>query len=197
MAQIQDGAGGGKWLKVNEENRALVTSVNQTFQNHHSMSEGEAFQALGTATLANATVPVLHLKNTSDTLYLVVTHIRAQLVDAAGGTAYPNASNYWSIRHGRTYSSGGSAITPVNMNTGSTKTAPATVYDSSPTLAGTANEFDREYLKAEAEVAHWNKEGALVIAPGGTLEASIVGDHTSGTAKVRISFVMADKTEFE
>ena len=128
----------------------------------------------------------MHITNASTTDTATVTYIRMQTIDPAGGTALPSAVNYYQIGTGQSYSSGGTAKTPVNMAVGSTVTSGVTAYDANPTLSGTLNVFDREYVKAEAEVSRYGKEGALVLLPGESMTIQFVGDHTSGTAYARV-----------
>jgi len=193
---IDDGTGSGKKAKVSAENRLLTQSVSESLQHHISREEQQAYQVIGSATIANATTPVLHIKNTSSSLWLVVTYIRCTTVDAAGGTALPSDATRWQLALNRTHASGGSAVTPVNINTGSSNPANVTVYDSGPTLAGTAAVIDDEPIEAEGKLAKWNKDGSVIVSPSGTIEISLVSDHTSGTARARMSFLMVDPAEF-
>jgi hypothetical protein len=189
---IRDGKGRGNVAAVNSDNKLMVYS--QSSSNQHSISEEtqQAYQCIGTATLASGTVVALHIKNTSSTKNMVVSYIRHQVIDPSGGTAVPNASNYFKIALGRTYTSGGSEVTPVNVYAGSGNTAEVTAYDSAPTLAGTASEIDRNYTQSEANMQSFNKEGALIIPPNQTIELSYVGDQTNGTLYTRISFYMEE-----
>lgn len=181
----------GSGMKVNESGLANILAVSESIQHYESHTNERAYQVIGTVTPLAGTAPVMHLKNTSTVTDLVISYIRCILMDPAGGTAFPAAANYWTLAFNRTYGSGGTLVEPVNMNTGSGNKASATIYSgaSAITLAGTALEFDREYLKAEAEVTRFNKEGALVIAPNDTMEVSLVSDHTSGIAYARVSFM--------
>lgn len=189
---IKDGTGRGYLVKVTNENELAVESISESIQHHISSVKQEAYQLIGTATLAAGTVVGVHLKNTSADKQLVVTYIRHQIIDQSGGTAIPNASNYYRVALNRTYSSGGSIITPVNVYAGSGNAAEVTAYGSNPTLAGTAAEIDRWYTKAEADMNIFNKEGAVILPPNQTLELSYVGDQTAGTLYTRISFIMRD-----
>ncbi len=182
----------GDAMRVNKEGRGWVQSVSESLQHHVSSHDGQAYQVLGTATLASGTVTALHIRNTSDTLECVITYIRCQVIDEAGGTALPSALTYTTVALGRTYDSAGAAVVPINVNTGSTNAAAITAYQSAPTLAGSGDEIDRQYVKVEAELVSYRKEGAVIIAPGGSLEVSLVTDHTSGTFLARVSFIMAD-----
>jgi len=187
---IRDGAGKGNSARVDDKGRLWVDSKSLSMQHLASHKDGQAYQVMGISTLANATVAALHIKNNSSDLDLVVTYIRHQIIDEAGGTALPNASNYLRVAFGRTYASGGAAVTPVNMNKKSGNDADVTAYQTSPTLAGTATEFDRWYTKAEADMHSWNKEGTVILGKNDTMELSYVGDHTSGSIFTRMSFVM-------
>ena len=98
--------------------------------------------------------------------------------------------NYLSIAHNQTYTSGGSAVTPVNVTAGSPKLAPVTCYTDTPTLGGTAAEFDRWYPSKDTDLLVWNEQGATIVPPGESMNIRWVGDHTSGSIFVRLSFVM-------
>jgi len=190
MATIEDGTGTGRRVGVNEENRLQASVVSQELQAHIAYHDEENYQVIGTASLSSGTTVCLHIKNTSAVDDMVIFFIRHQVVDQAGGTALPNASNYFSIAYGRTYGSGGSAVTPVNTVAGSLRTATATCYASGPTLAGTASELDRWYTQAEADMNTFAKYGALLLRPTQTAEFRYVGDQSSGTIYTRVTFSM-------
>ncbi len=187
---IDDGTGSGYLAEVNSNNQLEVNSQSESLQHTQSSKFEQAYQVIGTETLSSGTVVGLHIKNTSTDKNLVVTYIRHQIIGAAGGTEFPNASNYYRIAIGRTYASGGSAVTPINVFAGSGNEAEATVYNSDPTLAGTASEIDRWYTKANGDMNSFNKEGAVILPPQQTMELSYVGDRTSGTLYTRLSFIM-------
>jgi hypothetical protein len=189
---IRDGTGKGFLAKVNFENRVMVASKAASIQHVVSSNDEDAYQVIGTANLAATTVVVLHLTNNDSEKNAVVTYLRHQIINASGGTAFPNSSNYFRIALGRTYSSGGSAATPVNVYSGSGTTAKVTCYQAAPTLTGTANEIDRWYTKDDGDMNTFNKEGSLIIPPNKTIEIAYVGNHTSGICYGRISFIMEE-----
>jgi len=190
MFIIEDGTGDSHKVKVDSENRLSTLATTESIQQHISTNQKQAYQVIGTATLASGTVTSLHLENTSTTRNMFVTYIRHQIIDPSGGTALPNASNYMTMGLGRTVSSGGSTTTPVNVFSGASNVAEVTATQGAPTLSGTAREIDRWYTKAEADMNSFSKEGALILPPSQTLEVSYVGDHTSGTLYSRVSFIM-------
>jgi hypothetical protein len=190
--RVEDGTGTGYNLKIDSNNRAHVLSKSEPVQYTVSKEDGQAYQVIGTATLASGTVTALHIKNTSETKRLVVNFIRHQVIGPAGGTTLPNASNYFKIALGRTYDSGGTSVVPVNVNQESGNAADVLVYNNAPTLTGTALEIDRWYTKAEADMNAFDKDGVVILGPQRTLELSYVGDQTSGTIYTRLSFLMED-----
>ena len=187
---IRDGTGTGSLAQVTDERRLSVTSKNEPLQHSISVEYQQAYQCLGFTTLANGTVTAIHLKNTSSTENMIVTYIRHQIIDPAGGTAFPNSSNYYSMRLGRIYSSGGTVAIPVNLFAGTGNIAGVIAYQESPVLSGSALEIDRQYTKAAGDMNSFNKEGSLIIPPNQTMEISYVGDQTSGTIYTRVSFLM-------
>jgi hypothetical protein len=187
---ILDGKGKGYKAKVDSDNRLRTYSKSASIQHVVSEHEEQAYQIIGTATLSSGTVTVLHMKNTSSNSNMVITYLRHQVVGATGGTSFPNTSNYFTVGLTRTYASGGSTATPVNVFGGSGNTAEVTAYQSGPTLAGTAQEIDRWYTKSDGDMNTFNKEGALIIPPNQTMEVSYVGDRTGGTIYARISFII-------
>ena len=191
MSIIVDGIGTGYKAKVGSDNRLRVYSKSASLQHVVSEDNEQAYQVIGLADLAATTVTVLHLKNLSSHL-LIITYIRHQVVGASGGTSFPNTSNYFQVGMGRTYVSGGSVTTPVNVSAGSGNLAEVTAYQGAPVLTGTFNEIDRWYTKDDGDMNTFNKEGALIIQPNNTMEISYTGDHTSGIIYGRISFVIGD-----
>ena len=193
--QILDGQGRGYTAGVTQEGLLRVQAQTNAIQFHHSREHGSAYQVQGDfASVNNSTHAVLHLKNTSSTKVVVVTYIRCQFLDYAGGTALPNVATYWDFGLNRTVSSGGTAVTPVNMNATSGNAASVTATDNNPTMGGTFLEFDRYYPSSEADQLTYNKEGTLILGQNDTFEIRITSDHTSGVAQARVSFIEYDPT---
>ena len=190
MGVIEDGKGTGIKAQVDSDNKLLVRSFSESIQHSVSHSDGQAYQLIGTANLSDGIVVTVHIINNSSDLDIVVTYIRHQILDAGGGTLFPNSSNYFRIALGRNYSSGGTMVSPININTSSANSAAATAYNDNPVLTGTAKEIDRWYTKENGDMNVFNKEGAVILGNNGTLELSYVGDQTSGIIYSRISFIM-------
>lgn len=185
---IESGSGNGKIASVDEDNRLAVVSFNLPFQHLIAKDYNKTFQVWGEANLASGTVTPLHIKNTSSDKVIVVTYIRWQVIDQAGGTALPSAANYLDLGFGPTYSSGGTSVSPVNMSSGSSTIASVSCYQGNPTLSGSLTVADRWYPKAEGDMHMWDKQGSTLILPGATLAIQYTGDHTSGKVISRVSF---------
>ena len=190
---IDDGVGQGYSAKVTKRNQLATYTESASIQHYISANQGQAYQVIGDfATVNNSTHTVLHVKNSDSDRVMVVTYIRVNLLDFAGGTSVPNVATYFDIGFGRTVSSGGTAVTPVNMNRDSGNTASVTATDNNPTMAGTFTEIDRHYVQAEGQEWAYNKEGTVILGLNDTIEIRVTSDHTSGVAYARMSFIMLD-----
>ena len=190
---LVNGTGSGCYpLEIGPDNRAHVRAVAESLQHATAHEQQNAYQVIGEANLASGTVVPLHISNGSVASDIIVTYIRHQIIDAANGTAFPNVSNYFRLSFGREYSSGGSLATITNTNSGSVKTSESVVYEDNPTLSGTAIELDRWYTKAEGDMNTFNKEGAVILRPGQSMELAYIGDHTAGIIYTRLSFIVVE-----
>jgi len=189
--------GSGRQAFVSKDGQLLTQSQTLSLQHWISRYRGQTYQVLFTdAGIQSGTNNVGFIRNTSPTLSLVMTYVRLQAVDLAGGTAPPAADNYWSIAYGNTYESGGSLKTAVNSNRRSGNAASVVAYDTNPTLAGTAVEFDRYYVDGESQVS-FNKEGAVILGTDDTLTFRLITDNTSGLGYARLTFLMMDLTDVQ
>jgi hypothetical protein len=188
--------GTGRQAYVSTDGQLLVQSENLSLQHFVSRYTGQAYQVQFTDSGLTAKENVVgHIKNTSPTLSLVATHIRFQVPVVAGGTALNGAIvNNWRGYFGRTYASGGTVATPVNMNRSSGNAAAVTAYQGDPVLAGTGTEWDRFYPIDNGQGAY-NKEGSLILGPNDTMDFVFNTDNTSGTAYLRLTFLMMDLSD--
>lgn len=172
-----------------------VISESHSLPFHISYTQASVYQFVADATVINGTAVVWHITNTDTNRIMVFAEIDAQVVDAAGGTAIPSANTYFELGFDRTYSSGGTAITPVNQNRTIGKVASATLYDNAPTLAGTFLQTQKWFPSAEAERYTFEERDSLILGLNDTLEMRVVSDHTSGTALSHCTFMMIDPAE--
>lgn len=190
--EIKDGTGRGYEAKVTSENRLLTQSLSISPQQHEALIHAQAYQVEGSLALSATTLKVLYIENTSTTLDMVITYIRAQIASASGGS-YGSAT-YFLLGKGETYTSGGTAVTPSNTNAGSSNAADVVAY-TGPTLGGTFVGMDTWYPTVTGDKNTWRKEGSVIIPPGKSFSAQFVTDHTGGLAYVRVSFLMTGQEE--
>jgi hypothetical protein len=191
--QLEDGKGQGYFAGVTNENQLQARAETHTMQHHASLFYGQAFQIIGDfAALNNNTYRILHIKNVDPNRFLVVTYIRLEVVGASGGD-FGSPNTYFQFGNGVTYASGGTIVTPVNVNFTSGNAALVEAYDNNPTLTGTFLEYDRWYPDANGSMQTFNKEGSVILGLNNELTISLTTNHTAGTAYARVSFFMAGK----
>lgn len=196
MGFVIEGPKRGTAVKVTKDGDLATRAIVHELQHHHSRDNGQVYQVIGDdVTIASGTNILLHLRNDSSTHGLVVSYVRMQNVDLAGGTAPPSVNTYFQLGTGTTYVSGGTAVTPINTNRTSGNTANVTAYDNTPTISGTFIELDRWYPDGDGAEQTYNKHGSIILGKNDTLSIRLVTDNTSGTGYCRITFAMIELEE--
>lgn len=178
----------GKIAGVTSEHQLQVEAEVHELQHHISRSTGQAYQVRGeTDTLTAATIPVLHLRNDDPDRALVISFIRSGVV--ATNASLPAIAEYFALGFNTTIS-GGTAVTPVNMNRKSGSDALVTATTSTPTSAGTFVEFDRWYPNSNGDRESYNKQGSIILGLNDTIEIRHISTGTAGVSWARITFMM-------
>ena len=180
----------GTTARVDQNQRLHVAAKASPVQHIVSEELEDAYQIIGEATPVVGTVIPLFITNNDTTKKCVLSYIRLQVVGQS--PTGPATTEYFSIRTGGSYTSGGTSIIPVNMHVGSSKAASVTVYKENSLVVSAGSEIDRWYPDAAGAIERYNKEGALVIPAGGSIEVAYVGTGTTGLAYTRASFYMED-----
>jgi len=159
--------------KITPDGRIYTLSAVEPFM--HAMAEiGRAWTLPFTQTsAANSTDnAVFHFENTSDSAF----DIHRVEVSAAN-------EGLWSLYTGRTYSSGGTAVTLRQLNTASGSSQDMTAnYGTALTLAGTATLVSVCRFAADDPRDLMANQQALQIGPGDTFEVRYDSDGTAGYA---------------
>lgn len=188
---IEDGRGKGKSAGVDLNQHILIAGPAWSRQSFESQVKGRAFQVIGEHTVAGAaTIPVLFMQNDNPELELLVTFMRLQVLGIT-----PAAGEFFEIGFGNTYTSGGTAVTPVNVNTGSSKPPNVTAYGNNPTLGGTFTQIDKWRPLAANDEQTFSKEGSVVIAPQRSLTIRYTALAAAGTLYARTSFYLTEPHE--
>lgn len=196
---IEDGLGTGNMAEV-FDNRLRTFSVQDSLMNHMS-AESEhqtVFDAQGTLTLASGVTGTsggvaLFVQNNDPTRFLVVDRIYVQV--AQQGITLPQASSYFTVGFGRTYTSGGTVITPVNENRFTTNAAVVTTVNSVTLLGltGTFTEAMKLYPPSTGAAVEIVPQGAdsIILTRGNSIEVDFAsGIINSGSATAFMRFAM-------
>ena len=181
--RLEDGTGTGKQAKIDDQNRLFVKAVVVEQQHHISVYAQEAYQVSADIPIAASEKNLLLIKNTHDTKNMIITFMRVETIGAAtAGTAA-----YFNIKTGGTYTSGGTATVPTNMNVGSSVAAQGTFIDargSAIVTGGTFTQIDRTYQNS----TKYEKHGSIVLPKNSSLMISHKGSTAAGQAYCRVSF---------
>ncbi len=187
--QIEDGTGSGHVAQVTSTNQVKTITESHELQHHISRNFGQSYQVISTDTgITAATQTILHLKNTDTTRKMVISFIRMQAI--TNTASKPVVGEYFQMGLGRTVSSGGTEVTPVNVNASSGNVASVVATGVDPTMAGTFSETDRWYNEGNNEHSY-NKQGSHILGLNDTFEVRLVSAGT-GEAYCRITFMMID-----
>jgi len=154
----------------------------------HSSKKKNSFIVYGTSdTLTAAKVPVLYVKNTSTDLDLVVENLHGQTV--AEAATIPAVGIFWTLDRGAVVT-GGTAVTPQNMNTAGVSNSPTTVLHSTPTIDTVGTQLLRIYAQGDGDVVEIEGSGGFIVGPDGTLTLSYTTTGSAGIATAVLYFYM-------
>ena len=143
---IEDGLGTGNMAEV-FDNRLRTFAVQDSLMNHLSVEPEHqtVFDVVGSIVVGSGVTStsggvVLFVQNNDTTRFLVVDRIYVQVAQPVVASL-PQTSTFFSIGFGRTYLSGGAALSVVNENRFTTNTANATAVNSAGALLGVTGSF--------------------------------------------------------
>ncbi len=188
--RIHDGEGNGPQAGVTSRHRLKTEASTRSAQSRASLEDGNAFQVISEdVDVTASSQSILVIKNNDSTKKAVITYIRVKTI----GVAAASVDAYWTLNLGGDYASGGSLLDPTNINTSSGITAlNMDCYDGTTPIvtSGTPVKFDKNF--SANDMVTYNKEGALVIAPGGMLSIDFKGSTVAGVAVARASFYLTE-----
>jgi hypothetical protein len=183
---IEDGTGRGYSAKVNSFNRLETRSVTASVQHVASLERSHAYQVKTEMDVTATEQNCLLIQNSSTIRTLIVTFIRVETI----GVASANENAYFKIKLGGKYSSGGTSLTPVNVNSGAAQVADGVFYDgnsSAIVTSGTYSDIDKTW-KASNDLVTYNKEGAVCLTKDESLLITHKGSTAAGKLIARVSF---------
>tara|TARA_R110000744_G_scaffold3698_6_gene13817 strand:- start:5190 stop:5762 length:573 start_codon:yes stop_codon:yes gene_type:complete len=180
----------GVEMNVNANHQAETHSTTIKEIQWFSRHKRTAYSAWGrTDTLSAAKVPVLYIKNTSSDKDLIIYKANFQTIAEAATT--PAVGIYWSVDLG-SVCSGGTAMTPINLNTGSSNAAEVTALQSTPTIGTTGTETARIYPGVDGTLLSVDDGESIVVAPNGSWLLNYTTTGTAGIASALVFFYMKD-----
>jgi hypothetical protein len=151
--KLQDGAGGQHWLKINDENMAMVASVERSKEHHANVTHGDAYNFLFSTT-PGAGKTFLYLKNTGE-----------EDIVCEGFSIRVPSNEQISIHLAKSGTPvGGSNVVPANLNAGSSKQARG-VFQTGTDITGLSGgrEVMKFYVAASDESNFRNFDADIVI----------------------------------
>lgn len=187
--QIEDGTGSGTLVQVSN-NRLRAFAVNVSLTNHISLDQDNqtVFSTIGTATVVSGTTVLLHIINNDPSNLLVIDRVIVQGTNLGG---VPTSGTYFSLGYGRTVTSGGTALTPVNLNRTATKVANVTATASNPNMTGTFVESHRWLVQGNGQAFEIIPVGTndIILGRSNTVEIQL-NSNTSGNILTNFKFFM-------
>lgn len=189
---IESGTGNGKLAGIDGDNRLLTASFNIPFTHLIAKDYQKTFAVSGTsATLTTGDNSVLLLENDNENSVIVINRVILQTVGVT-----PSASDYFTVESDSGYASGGTAVTPVNLSSGSSVTSGAIAYEGNFALTGAPKVIDSLWTPADKALLDFNLEGGVLVLPG---KAVSIGYNTAGAAgfaKASIYFSVVSSDDY-
>ena len=181
---IESGTGNGKLAGVDDDNRVLTAAFNIPFPHLIAKDYQKTFTTVGTsATVSVGDNSVLLLENDNEESQLVINRIILQTVGVTVG-----ADDYFTLEVASEYNGGGTAVTPVNLSSGSSVTSGAVAYEGNFGLAGAPKIADTIYVQADRAVIDLSVEGGIIVLPGKAVSVGFTASGSTGFAKASVAF---------
>lgn len=177
---LESGTGNGKLAGIDDDNRVLTASFNIPFPHLIAKDYQKTFSVHGSsATLSVGDNSVLLLENDNEDNIIVLNRVILQTVGVT-----PSASDYFLLETDSEYSTGGTAVTPVNLSSGSSVTSGAVAYEGNFGLTGAPKFAATIWPQADKALINLPIEGGVLVLPG----KSVSVGYTSAAA---VGFVVA------
>lgn len=181
---LESGTGNGRLAGVDDDNRVLTAAFNIPFEHLIAKDYQKTFCVVATSsTLASGDNSVLLLENDNENSTVVINRAIFQTVGVTIG-----ATDSFSLEADATYSSGGTAVTPVNLSSGSSVTSGCVAYEGNFGLAGAPKVADVIYPPADKAIIDLDINGGVLILPGKAVSIGFTSTGTAGFVKASIYF---------
>jgi hypothetical protein len=162
--RIENGVGESRYAEVNAEFQLATNSVTETLEHFVNSQKGKSWIAVVQQTPTGAGDYFFYIKNTG-TVNMIFEGIDYRVASAEQVRIFLN--------HVGT-TSGGSSVTAVNLNTGSSAAPSATIEAGNDITGLSGGSVASRLFLTSTETTHFNFSQDIVIAPGGTLALEAV-----------------------
>ena len=181
MTVIKDGTGTGFLARIDLENLLETHSVTTDEYAHESIAHGGSYRILGTTTITAATEKtVLIVINDSDDL-ITVDRVTTSIQGESGKPA-----TFKTYIGRRTYTSGGTSVTPINLYANSAKVLDISAYYDNPTLGGSDSQIQQAFMETTTTL-DTQFDSAIVLPPNSSIRITITGDAAAAGTKIAFS----------
>ena len=182
MTVIKDGTGTGFLAKVDDENFLHTSARTFSMATYVSANNELVFAVTGTTTIpagaaVEKTILVL-INNATSTQTIAIQSVIASIQGDPGQPA-----TFKAYLGKRTYSSGGTLVTPTNLNAGSPNTLDVTVAADNPTLGGTDTFFAQVFFELTL-TGEFVINGLIILPPSGSLRGTVTGSGAATGGKI-------------
>lgn len=182
--KLEDGGGNGRFATVNASKQLDVAATTVPIIADAS-HDGYAFSIVGRRTLASSNEEnVLFVRNDNTQLDVHIADIRFSVNSAAAGV---EGILYFDA----TYTSGGTAKTPVQLNRGSARVSGVKAYDGSGSalVLGTTSEEEFHICRLSGVKSELMKsDDAIILGPGDSLHITAKGTSADTVAVTVVCF---------
>lgn len=184
MTVIKDGTGTGVLTKVDEENNFHTISVSVPEAAHVSIRDKKTFSILGRTTIAAGIEKTVLVIINNSTNLLGIDNILVSLQGESG-----KITIFRTYVGTRTYTTGGSSKTPVNLNVTSTGSIDVTAVENNPTLGGSDSEAFSAFFESTGSFAT-AFDGRIVLGISGSIRVTVEGDALAAGTKIGLTRVI-------
>ena len=175
--QIEDGQGSGKLVAVDARNRirTLATTENQISYISERTAQSYTIYGKRDFTAAQTDQDILHIQYTGETSLHISTVVFATNSTRAKVECFVGSS----------YTAGGTAVTPINLNQGSGNTLSATCYNGITPLTASAGTKEVVDVRINAGTVIMDFKDALILKKNNTF--FMKGEVSASAEKIRVT----------
>lgn len=192
---LESGTGNGRLAGVDGDNRLLTASFNIPFPHLIAKDYQSTFIVSGsTGTMTVGDNSVLYVENDNSDKIIVLNRIILQ-VNTTSSLA--TVGDYFTLELDSEYSAGGSAVTPVNLSSGSAVTSGSRCFEGAFSLTGAPKVAETVWAINRQPIV-LTIEGGVTVLPGKGISVGYTSttNTANDVAKASVAFSVVDRNEY-